>query len=583
MLPFSSPGQSGCQDYSICIEKPNPDYPEFHIILEMPAGGLTGIRIMNITVNPSNGTFVAGSGMKLYDIPGVNENFSSLTTQASYTMLGFPFPGFDIPGTRQTLFKVTTDGSLEACVQVTVSTFTQMRFTNSLNTPCFPSPSLCTTFSNEHCFEGITISGLLETVSPQSCDFSFNNRLPGATVPIIGIGGGAEYNQSLITGASGEYSFLVEPGHLYTIAPSKTFPLNCGVTTLDLGLVRDHILGGSNTLDTHQKLVAADVDQDNYISTTDVILIQELILEQPLTGGPYLSWDFVAYTHYTTFNAAPSPVGTFNIPVFGNKIVRSFSTDASQQNFVGIKIGDVNGSCTDCGTDELVGSGSNNNALAVRVEHGAFRKGEERIVPVSIEDIENASVIAMGMQVDSRRLSILEVIPGDLDHSALEDFNLTRLHEGELRFLWFSRTVYGALPAENEAIFYLRLRANEDMTSIAPFIQLNDALLENRVYKGSKSVYPLTLGTAASTTLHRAIPNPFGAAGTTIQFHLPADDVILMSLYDAAGLLVKQEYRAMTGGQCEWQIGQNITLPQGAYYYSITGGNTRYSGKLIKL
>jgi len=581
-MPFRSTGQAGCQDYSICIEKPNPDYPEFHIILEMPAGGLTGIRLLNIVVGASNGTFIPAEAMQLYDIPGVIENFNCTTGQASYSVLNFPAPGFDITGTRQTLFKVTTDGQLGVCVQVDNSSFTRMIFESSMGQFCFPASPTCSGFSNEHCFAGITISGLLETVPPQGCNFSFNNGLPGATVAIIGIGGGAEYNQSLITGPSGEYSFLVEPGHLYTVVPSKTYPLSCGVTTEDMALVQGHIIGG-NTLDSHQKLVAADVNQDDYVSTADAILIKEIILEVPLNGGPYLSWDFVAYTHYTAFNAAPSPVGTSNIPVLGNIIVRSFNADASQQDFLGIKIGDVNGSCADCGTDELVGSGNNHPALAVNFENVALQKGEERIIPVRIQGIENASVIAMGMQLDQKMLSILEVIPGDLDHSGLEDFNLTRLHQGELRFLWFSQNVYGALPAENEAIFYLRLRANDDMTNIAPFIRLNDALMENRAYKGPEVVHPLVLEAAPSTRLYQAVPNPFGATGTTIRFYLPADDLVTMALYDASGMLVEQRQLAMQSGSCHWQIGDGIALPQGAYHYSITGGNARYSGKLIKL
>lgn len=459
--------------------------------------------------------------------------------------------------------------------------------------------------TNEPIFhvEDIDISGLIETTPPQECNGSINYGLPNATIDIIREGGGAGYSQNTLTNVYGRYAFRVAPAYKYIIVPNKPSAINCGVTTMDINIIRNHI-HGLNTLTTHQQLIAADMNQNDVVSNTDIILIRQIVLGLPPTGGPYPAWDFVAYTSYPVFNTAPSPTGTLHIPTMDNIIEQVFSSDAPNQDFVAIKMGDVDGSCMECGTEEFTGSStdvltpasehevidtpvtglaraSDKVALRVVVEDIAPEKGMEWLLPVRISDIEGASVIAAGLRIDPTVLSILEVVPGELNESSADDFNATRIEEGELRFLWVDLDTKGALSAK-DVLFYLRLRANEPLTSIAPFIKLDPVVFESVVHKGLESIHPLVLQVTSAIHGHSAIPNPFGTNGTLLHFYMPASDIVNISLLDATGRLIEQNTALMEQGHRQWQVGTDLTLEQGIYYYVITGTNVRYSGKILK-
>jgi hypothetical protein len=215
------------------------------------------------------------------------------------------------------------------------------------------------------------------------------------------------------------------------------------------------------------------------------------------------------------------------------------------------------------------------------VEDIAPEKGMEWLLPVRISDIEGASVIAAGLRIDRTVLSILEVVPGELNESSADDFNATRIEEGELRFLWVDLDTKGALSAK-DVLFYLRLRANEPLTSIAPFIKLDPVVFESVVHKGLESIHPLVLQVTSAIHGHSAIPNPFGTNGTLLHFYMPASDIVNISLFDATGRLIEQNTALMEQGHRQWQVGTDLTLEQGIYYYVITGTNVRYSGKILK-
>jgi photosystem II stability/assembly factor-like uncharacterized protein len=140
------------------------------------------------------------------------------------------------------------------------------------------------------------------------------------------------------TDAAGEYeltSFF--SGEDYTIAPSKNdLPLN-GISTLDLILINQHILG-INYLDSPYKLIAADVNNTGSISTLDMIKIRKLILSVDLDFGSLNSWRFIPADHTFANPSAPWE-GGFPETI---EIVSLPAVGLSDQDFIAIKMGDVN-------------------------------------------------------------------------------------------------------------------------------------------------------------------------------------------------------------------------------------------------
>ena len=177
-----------------------------------------------------------------------------------------------------------------------------------------------------------------------TCDPSLTGTLAGIimtenTELVEGVEVNVNNEMTMVTGNNGAYSFSDLPlGGDYSITPYlNANPLN-GVTTFDLILISKHILG-IQLLDSPYKMIAADANRSNTITTLDLIRIRKLILNITTEFANNTSWRFVetAYAFPQTTNpwleAFPELINENNL-----------AEDVLNADFVGVKIGDVNGS-----------------------------------------------------------------------------------------------------------------------------------------------------------------------------------------------------------------------------------------------
>ncbi|MFN0015816.1 MAG: hypothetical protein ACKVU2_14840, partial [Saprospiraceae bacterium] len=140
-----------------------------------------------------------------------------------------------------------------------------------------------------------------------------------------------------ITDSSGAFQLLANaPCIANGLYPKrKTGPLN-GVSTYDLVLINRHILG-IESLNSPYKMIAADVNNSRSISTADIIALRKLILgiDTALTSTD--SWRFVPANY-----AFPNPQNPFTA-VFPEGVAIAPGAQPLVANFVGMKVGDVNG------------------------------------------------------------------------------------------------------------------------------------------------------------------------------------------------------------------------------------------------
>ena len=159
--------------------------------------------------------------------------------------------------------------------------------------------------------------------------------MPNLTIHLKG-----DLTRTTATNSQGDYEFtdLAEGGNYTLTANSEAEnPVNQGVTTLDLALIRQHILALTK-LDAPYKILAADVDNSGSVTTLDIALIRRVILGIR-DSFPGRNWVFV-----------PSDL-EFGDPLnpWQSESSRSYtnlSNAALDQNFIAIKHGDVNGSWT---------------------------------------------------------------------------------------------------------------------------------------------------------------------------------------------------------------------------------------------
>lgn len=139
-----------------------------------------------------------------------------------------------------------------------------------------------------------------------------------------------------VTDNDGFYTFSVLEELDYEISPYLNSDITNGVTVYDLVLISQHILG-LNLLDSPYKLIAADANNNQLVTTLDLIAIRKVILQMEVAFPNNTSWRFVDAQHIF-----PNPYAPWGFPETIN--FTFLETNHLDSDFIGVKVGDVNGS-----------------------------------------------------------------------------------------------------------------------------------------------------------------------------------------------------------------------------------------------
>lgn len=141
------------------------------------------------------------------------------------------------------------------------------------------------------------------------------------------------------TNSTGVYSFNIQvmPGQSYPLRATKDINPTNGVSTLDLILLSQHILG-TNPITTPERLLAADANRSGTISLLDQIRIRKLILSINTDFGEQPSW-LIIPADYNFIN----PEAPFDEVYNGNLNEVTLTPGFLQsQEWKAIKVGDLN-------------------------------------------------------------------------------------------------------------------------------------------------------------------------------------------------------------------------------------------------
>ena len=188
----------------------------------------------------------------------------------------------------------------------------------------------------EVCTEGITISGVVEAFAEfSSCNNTENLGIQGAEMTIQGASGSCTAE----TGSDGTYECTLCEGGPYEVCVETVCEEPCGVTSLDIILLRKIILG-VDVWNPYANIIG-DVNNSGMLSTLDLVLIQRELLGLdtdfienwcafiPTSALMTNTTDLVEEDNCTTFEDQ-------NFPIF------------AAADFVRFMKGDINGSCSDC-------------------------------------------------------------------------------------------------------------------------------------------------------------------------------------------------------------------------------------------
>ena len=397
------------------------------------------------------------------------------------------------------------------------------------------------------------ISGSLRTSTGsmiEAADITINSALPGYP--------------KVYTSDSGLYAFDENPLSMnYIIRAEKHGDYLNGVSTLDLVLLQQHILGTQNFNDPY-KVIAGDVNSDQKLTASDVVLLRRLILGL-ITELPANSWRFINAENQFADYHRPWP--------FAEQIVIDALIDhATAQNFIGIKIGDVNGDVT---TNQLRQSELRSSSELVQLTMKDIPVTAGQTYDVSVHLQDQSSLFGIQFALDLGYMTVIELTSANIDITA----DHYHIDDGRLYVSWHAASELSI----DGPLLQVVLRA-EGSGYLSEQIQLSDLGMAAEVYHGYPTVESaLTLSYEskdASFELYQNQPNPF-TQSTTVGFRVPSDMSIVFSIIDVSGRVVHSQQSNYDTGYHEIEIASEHLQSKGIFYYRLTGEHHSSTKKML--
>ncbi|NJL74974.1 MAG: T9SS type A sorting domain-containing protein [Saprospiraceae bacterium] len=388
----------------------------------------------------------------------------------------------------------------------------------------------------------------------------------GAAVEETEVTLSGDLQASTFTGINGIFNFPV-PADLdspdFSITPHKdNDPLN-GVSTLDLVLMSKHILG-VELLDSPYKIIAADVNHSGSITTFDIVQLRKLILNITETFESNTSWRFIPADF-----VFPDPRNPF-LTAFPEIInINDFDSN-SNLDFIGVKVGDLNGSAIANASNVTTRSYSRD--FAFEVEEITLEKGETYAIDLNAT-LASVEGYQFTLTYDTKALSLKNIVFGTAgsEHIAV-------LQDGVITVSWNGAT-------ERSKAFSLVVEAKQKQPlsqSLAIVSTHTPAEAYDRVGNIRNVVLDFsTQDTDKGFELQQNQPNPFKNE-TNIGFVLPSEMEATISVHDLTGQLIFQYASVFKAGKNEVKLNQ-AQLPAGVLYYTLATDSFTATKRMIVL
>jgi Cohesin domain/Dockerin type I domain len=351
---------------------------------------------------------------------------------------------------------------------------------------------------------------------------------------------GLTFVDNNVTDVNGNYLLMSPTGGDFRIIPTKNINLLNGVTAADATRIQQHISNLVPLVGPYKR-IAADVNKSNSITTYDATLITQAIAALAVFNT---SWRFVPTSY-----VFPNPTIPWGFP---EKIdLTGVTTSQINQDFIGMKIGDVNGS----GNPQL----KPGSPVVWAVSNQVLKSGKIIKVTFDAHHFEDIAAFQFALGFDPTQLELVDIqSEGALDMTD-DNFGAFNAKEGELRAVW--STDKGRNLADGTPVFTLTFKALQSGMQLSEVLNINTSNLEALAYNTAlmSTAVQLVFGEAQvsgtanpvapelQVTLLQNTPNPF-IGHTTIGFVLPQACDARLRILDINGRVITEVNKSYTAG-----------------------------------
>ncbi|MFT4536690.1 MAG: hypothetical protein ACI9P5_004066, partial [Saprospiraceae bacterium] len=383
-----------------------------------------------------------------------------------------------------------------------------------------------------------------------------------------------EYPRISLTDEDGIFSFLgVSNNADFEIRSGLDKDYMNGVSTLDLVKIQRHILG-LELLDSPYKVIAADINGDEKLKASDLLVLRKLILGIITDLPTNKSWRFVDKTQEFEDIYYPWPIQE-------SIDMTSLQGDILNNDFIAVKIGDVNGNADPNFDDKAQVQTRDLQSIGFEVDDLFVSIG--KTVEVTFVASENFDLRGYQFSMELDGLSFIDITSQSI---SIDDKNIG-LIDRDLVTMSYNDTEKLNVTKGSD-LFSISFLADKPGL-VSEMIVLTSKLTVNEAYIGD--AYELhevelrfneALNVHFENKLYQNEPNPFRKS-TSISFDLATSSDVTLTLLNTTGAIVSEIFIDGKKGQNEYELEFDQIGVNGLYYYKIDSGEFSATKKMILL
>ncbi len=391
-----------------------------------------------------------------------------------------------------------------------------------------------------------------------------------------------------------------------------------GLTTFDLLTISRHILG-LEPLANGYKMLAADANKSNTITTFDIVEFRKLILgiydklpeyERPWrfvpewvtqTTGGALQADFDGLNNDDPFSTfVPTPVSSEVSALVYTDPTWAFPMKGggTRNGFDAVKLGNVIGGFPTELADECPGE------VAIVVPNDAIAPDKYITIKVKGYGIQEIGAIQMGLHVSSDDFELIETSSTKLPDFS-KDNNTGGLSQGadNLKMIWLKEDLTSHYITNGDNIFVFTLKTKTNIPNLSQALTLDDQVLETYVL-GSNGACKSNVSLEFSINISNAftdqasernsepdteeieqklycVPNP-ASDEATILFDANSLSEGEITIFDASGRQLQRQACLFDVGRNTVKIDGFSALPPGLLLIRVYNSNRYYTTTILK-
>ena len=343
-----------------------------------------------------------------------------------------------------------------------------------------------------------------------------------------------------------------------------------GVSTLDLVLIQKHLLGITpfTTLDQY---VAADINHDGRLNVSDLIALRRALLGYISFFPGNTSWRFGVWPQPMDIQDPSALIET--------AYIESLDYGLTENHFLGIKIGDLNGDAIRINNPTPLPDRP--NPFVIELKDAEMIIGNEIRIEVKADENIEVEGLQFSWQLDGLAFSGIEKSILDIHEE-----HISILDDGLLRLSWAANHPFQV--RKGDILFTLIMKAEKN-SSISDAIREAPEFLVAEIYSDDKAK-PVKLVFEDKNINHdqnigsiEVAPNPFRQE-TNLRFEIYKDSNIQLDIFDAAGKAVYHYSAFLEAGEYSQAISSaGMNDVSGVLYCRIICGKEITMKKIISL